>query len=82
MSTTTTNHDNDEESEEEQPKPQPDRSGPPKPRLSDKERTLARLKQLKAEGLVFKSYDGISEPEYTVFDTRGGLKQRGTFGRS
>ena len=75
MSTTTTNHDNDEESEEEQPKPQP------KPRLSDKERTLARLKQLKAEGLVFKSYDGISEPEYTVFDTRGGLKQRGTFGR-
>ena len=45
-------------------------------------KTLARLKQLKAEGLVFKSYDGISEPEYTVFDTRGGLKQRGTFGRS
>ena len=75
MSTTTTNHDNDEESEEEQPKPQP------KPRLSDKERTLARIKQLKAEGLVFQSYDGISEPEYTVFDTRGGLKQRGTFGR-
>ena len=76
MSTTTTNHDNDEESEEEQPKPQP------KPRLSDKERTLTRLKQLKAEGLVFQSYDGNAEPDYTILGAKGGgLIQRGSFGR-
>ena len=77
MSTTTTKHDDNDEEESKDEKPQPQ----PTPRLSDKDRTLALIKQLKAEGLVFKSYDGISEPEYTVFDTRGGLKQRGTFGR-
>lgn len=51
------------------------------PQLSDKEKTLERIRLLRANGVVFRSYDGIDEPEYTVFDTRGGLQQRGTFGR-
>ena len=76
MSTNNTKHEHKGDEEEEQPNLKPQ-----EPRLSEKDRTIARLKRFKAEGLVFSSYDGISEPEYSVFDTRGGLKQSGTFGR-
>ena len=51
----------------------------PQPKLSDKERTLARIKQMKSEGIVFQSSGDNTEPDYTVFDIRGGLRQTGKF---
>ena len=72
MSTNAPHDNEDEEGQEEQEE---------EPKLSEKEKTMERIRLLRADGVVFKSYDGISEPEYTVFDTRGGLKQSGTFGR-
>jgi hypothetical protein len=67
----TTNHDNDEDEEEQA-----------EPKLSDKKETMERIRWLKANGVVFQSYGDSIEPERTVFDTRGGLFQRGTFGMS
>ncbi len=64
--TTTTNHGDDEEEQDE-------------PKLTGKELTMERIRLLRANGAVFLSY---GDPDPTVFDSRGGLKQRGTFGRS